>query len=134
MLSGCGRSLRQGKEGAEDYVALIESEVVARFIARKWQARGTQLIPPSAADQARMDLFVASFMESLANLSFSFLGAKSADQVTSGYEKLLNGLVTIDNALRSLGNEKDGSFLFGAQYTLAEALTAPFVIRLVRSL
>ena len=126
--------LEVGAEGEEGYFALIESEVVARFIAREWAERGTQLIPPSPADEALMNLFVAVFMEEVSGLSFSFLGAKSDEAVAKGYEKLLGGLQSVENCLNVHGNEEGGSFFFGGQYTLAEALTAPFVIRMSANL
>ena len=122
--------LEVGAEGDEGYFALIESEVVARFIAREWPEHGTQLIPPSPADEALMNLFVTVFMEEVSGLSFSFLGAKSDEAVGKGYEKLLGGLQSVENCLNVHGNEEGGSFFFGGQYTLAEALTAPFVIRM----
>ena len=122
--------LEVGAEGEEGYFALIESEVVARFIAREWPEHGTQLIPPSPADEALMNLFVTVFMEEVSGLSFSFLGAKSDEAVAKGYEKLLGGLQSVENCLNVHGNEEGGSFFFGGQYTLAEALTAPFVIRM----
>lgn len=64
-------------------------------------------------------------------LSFSFLGAKSEAALAKGYAKLLGGLQSVENCLNLYGNEEGGSFLFGGNYTLAEALTAPFVIRQV---
>jgi glutathione S-transferase len=122
--------LEVGTPGEDGYFAMIESEVVARFVARNWQDRGTQLIPPHPNDEAVMNLFVTVFMENVSGLSTSFLGAKSEEQLAKGYEKLLSGLQSVENALNTYGNEQGGSFLFGGSYTLAESLTAPFVIRM----
>ena len=121
--------LELGSPGDEGYFALIESEVVARFVAKRWEERGTQLIPPDAQEEATMNLFVTVFMEEISGLSFSFLGAKNKAQLAKGYTKLLTGLKSVDNAL-FMGTEEGGNFLLGARYTLAEALTAPFVIRM----
>lgn len=123
--------LEVGLPEEDGYFALIESEVVARFIARNWQARGTQLLPPDPRDEGIVNLFVTVFMENVSGLSTSFLGAKDSAAVAKGYEKLLGGLQSLENALNTYGKEDGGSYLFGEEYTLAEALTAPFVIRMV---
>ena len=69
--------LEVGAPGDENYFAIIESEVVARFVAKRWDQRGTALIPSSSTDEAAMNLFISVFMAELSGLSFSFLGAKS---------------------------------------------------------
>ena len=46
------------------------------------------------------------------------------------YAALLVGLQSLEQALSRYGHEEGGSFLFGGAYTLAEALTAPFVVRM----
>ena len=55
--------LEVGNDGEDGYFAMIESEVVARFVARNWQERSTQLIPSHPNDEAKMNLFVEVFME-----------------------------------------------------------------------
>jgi glutathione S-transferase len=125
--------LEVGAPGDENYFAIIESEVVARFVAKRWDQRGTALIPSSPTDEAAMNLFISVFMAELSGLSFSFLGAKSDAKLREGYEQLLGSLQSVDNALLMYGREEEGqgqggcSFLFGSNFTLAEALTAPFV-------
>ena len=69
--------LEVGTEGEDGYFAMIESEVVARFVARNWQDRATQLIPAHPNDEATMNLFVAVFMEEVSGLSFSFVSNTS---------------------------------------------------------
>ena len=46
------------------------------------------------------------------------------------YGALLVGLQSLEQALAHYGHEEGGSFLFGGAYTLAEALTTPFVVRM----
>ena len=61
--------LEVGEPGAQDYVALIESEVVSRYVARRWAGRGPALVPADPAEEAAMNLFVTVFMEQLSGLS-----------------------------------------------------------------
>ena len=48
------------------------------------------------------------------------------------YEGIIKGLKTVDNSLRMHGEKDEGAgYLLGDNYSLAEAMTAPFVVRML---
>lgn len=122
--------LEVGEEGSPDYLKLIESGLVTDYIAQKWREVGPDLLPKDAGKEAKMRFFVQTFMETLSGSMFSFMAAPNAQRVTSEYHKWLNGLKATNDALAKHGEQTGtGNFFFGDQYTVAEALTAPFVAR-----
>jgi glutathione S-transferase len=120
------------EEEEEPAVALIESDICAQYIAERWAARGTALLPRGAAARARMRLFVGVFMESLAPCMLGMISVpRDEEGVERELHKLLGGLRAVELCLaKHGGGGGDGHFFFGAQYSLAEALTAPFVVRM----
>ena len=42
---------------------LVESEIVARFVASYWRKQGTKLIPSDPIREAKMNLFIQTFMD-----------------------------------------------------------------------
>jgi glutathione S-transferase len=102
---------------------LCESLVVAEYVAERF---GGVLLPRSAEDRALMRLFTE-----LCGPIFSYfpLLRSNGDQLKSPLDTFKEGLVNVDNFLKSLGRKDGGPFLFGEQFTLAECNAAPFLQR-----
>merc|ERR1711998_537636 len=74
-------------------------------------------------------------MDGVAPVYFSIMLAKSEDAVAKEFRTLVNGLQAIDKCLRQFGEHTPAApYFLGAQYSLAETLTAPFVVRLLPNL
>lgn len=125
--------LEIGSPGDDNFVRLIESDVIARFVATHWRDQGAQLIPNDSLREASVNLFVGQFMSQLAPTIFSIMATKEASAADKIFTKLVRGIQTIDRTLKIHGEQADdtGPFLLGNQYTLAETLTAPFVVRMI---
>ena len=107
---------------------LVESDVVARYVARRWASQGTALIPDDPGEEGRMDLFVSTYMELLAPTYMELLAAKSDEQCDKQFGKLVLGLRAVDRALTMHRTANcTGPFVLGERFSLAETLTAPCV-------
>lgn len=122
--------LEIGEPGEPGYQILVESDVVARYVARRWASQGTALIPDDPGEEGRMDLFVSTYMELLAPTYMELLAAKSDEQCDKQFGKLVLGLRAVDRALTMHRTANcTGPFVLGERFSLAETLTAPFVVR-----
>lgn len=122
-----------GQEGSKDYMKMIESGVVTDFIAQYFRNVGPDLLPKEPWKEAKMRYFVQIFMETFQRSNMTFMTANSESAVKMEYKKLMDGLKAVNDALEKHGEQGAGdsaAFFFGEQYTVAEALTAPFVVRM----
>ena len=78
-----------------------------------------------------MRLFIQTFMEKLAAYYFAFLAAGSAARVRELFSAIVQGLACVESCLRKHGEEGGAGYFLGEQYTLAEVMTAPFVVRML---
>ena len=51
-----------GKPNDAEYQILVESDVVARFVAENWKSQGEQLVPDNKFAEAKMNLFIGQFI------------------------------------------------------------------------
>lgn len=114
-------------------IQLVESDVITRFVASNWSEQGTQLVPPDSIREAKMNLFVHTFMDQLASSIFTFPSTKSATAANKEFQQLCRGLLTVDRAITLHGEqcENSGAYFLGDEYSLAETLTTPFVARMI---
>lgn len=119
-----------GKPNDANYQILVESDVVARFVAENWKSQGEQLVPDNKFAEAKMNLFIGQFMEKLGTTIFSFPATKKPNAANKAFLKILYGLQTVEASLKMHGETESGPYFFGKQYSLAETLTAPFVLRM----
>lgn len=122
-----------GDAGSADYMKMIESGVVTDFIAQYWRGQGPDLLPKEPWKEAKMRYFVQIFMETFQRANMAFMTASSESAVKVEYKKLLDGMHSVDETLKRHGEQgagPDAPFFFGTQYTVAEAMTAPFVVRM----
>ena len=104
--------------------------MVARFVADNWKSQGEQLVPDNKFAEAKMNLFIGQFMEKLGTTIFSFPATKKPNAANKAFLKILYGLQTVEASLKMHGETESGPYFFGKQYSLAETLTAPFVLRM----
>jgi glutathione S-transferase len=137
--------LEVGFPGEKDYVQLVESAVCTKYVATAWPYRGSDLLPAwpgllgdvharEALSAARIDLFVDLYMGNVVPGYYRLMKAKKKSELKKHYEKFLHALVKVDNCLRMHGCEDGGPFFIGYNFTLAECLTAPFVVRMLANL
>lgn len=108
---------------------ITESGVVARFLA---DAYPSHLVPPTgtvdaALTRARINFFVDTWFDKVGSYWFQIL---RADETTKKEELVKEFLEKVEKEIEPL--LKDAAPFFGGskKVTLAEALTAPFILRL----
>lgn len=119
--------LEVGTPGEPGFVRLVESEVVSRFIEDAFPDPPMQSASP--AERAQANLFVATFMELVAGGYTGLMAAKSQEKIDAAMVMIRRGLFAVEAGLRR--RRHTGSAFFGGTFGLCEALTAPFVIRLL---
>lgn len=120
--------LEVGSPGEPGHVRLIESEPVARYIEDAFPTPPMQ--PTDPARKALGNMFVTTFMELLANQYSFCLGAKSQAKVDSTMVDIRRGLFAIESGLEKY-SAGTGPFFEGTELGIVEALTAPFVVRML---
>ena len=81
-----------------------------------------------------MQLFIQTFTELVSPTVFSSMAAKDVPAVHKQFCTLLRGMIALDACLCKYGSGELPGYFFGDCFTLAEALTAPFVVRLLVTL
>lgn len=108
---------------------ITESAVVAQFLA---DAYPSHLLPASSdpngpLTRARINFFVDAWFSKVNSFWFKAVFAKTADESNENAEELVKGVVKeIEPLLKDAGPFFGGS----SKLTLAEVLTAPFVLRI----
>ncbi|KAG8156965.1 hypothetical protein KVR01_013187 [Diaporthe batatas] len=108
---------------------ITESAVVAQFLADKYPSH---LLPASSdpngpLTRARINFFVDAWFSKVNSFWFKALFSNTADESNENAEELVKGVVKeIEPLLKDAGPFFGGS----SKLTLAEALTAPFVLRI----
>lgn len=120
--------LEVGFLGEPGHVRLIESEVVARYLEDAFPSPPMQ--PADPARRALGNLFAATFTELLANTYNVCLGAKSQKGVDQAMVAIRRGLFAVEQGLARYGSSQ-GPFFEGSELGIVEALTAPFVVRML---
>merc|ERR1711971_1393371 len=120
--------LEVGSPGEPGHVKLVESEVVARYLEDAFPQPPMQPIDP--ARKAFGNLFVATFMNLLQTQYNMCLGAKTQKHVDSAMTAIRRGLFAVDNGLEKYG-KSPGPFFEGSELGIVEALTGPFVVRML---
>lgn len=117
-----------------DGFQMVESGIVAQYIAEKYSDVGTPLIPPEPEERAYMQLFIQTFTELVSPIVFSSMAAKDVPAVQKQFCTLLRGMVALNACLCKYGSGELPAYFFGNSFTLAEAMTAPFVVRMLVTL
>eukprot|EP00928_Gymnodinium_smaydae_P084784 TRINITY_DN68052_c0_g1_i1.p1 TRINITY_DN68052_c0_g1~~TRINITY_DN68052_c0_g1_i1.p1 ORF type:complete len:229 (+),score=17.97 TRINITY_DN68052_c0_g1_i1:64-687(+) len=105
--------------------------MIARYLEAKFAGR--MPMRAQCADQnARMEMFISSFMELVVPAYAGIMAAKSQQAVDHGFEGIMRGLHAVEKGL--CGSCSAGPLYVDDQRSLAEALTAPLVVRLLANL
>ena len=117
----------------DDGTVVSESVVVARHIAVTFDQHA-QLLPPS--DQPLVDDFVKFWSSRVEPAYYEILKASSEAQVQIAVDAFRRVLVQVDERLRSGWDGEPPSdaatpFLLGERFSLAEAVAAPWVERML---
>lgn len=123
--------LEVGLPGEPGHVRLIESEVVARYLEDAFPSPPMQPVDP--ARRALGNLFTATFTELLANTYNTCLGAKSQEKVDQAMVAIRRGLHAVEQGLVRYGSDQ-GPFFEGEEFGFVEAMTGPFVARMLVNL
>jgi glutathione S-transferase len=113
-----------------DNYTMIESDVVAEYLSERFPDRGSRLMPTLPEQKARVRLLAAVFDQTIGSSGFAFLRASGREELTKERNVLLSHLQALNTFLERHGSGH-GPFLYGANFSLAEVHTAPFVQRLL---
>lgn len=136
---------------ADGPALLAESAVIVEYLERQYAKCGTPLLPDSAAAQAKVKLFIQFFMERVVPAYSRLLHAEGTEAVAGARDALMLRLEGLDTMLHlhGLGSyavgphfswtahgaiDREGPYLLGPYYTMAEVSATPFVARMVQVL
>lgn len=118
--------LEVGKPGDPDYVKLIESEVVARYLDDAFPTPPLQPSHPGRKAEAHM--LATTFMDLVMPSYNMVLGGKTQAGIDKAFVGLRRGLFAVENGLKQYST---GTPFFNGTFGLVEALVAPFVLRML---
>lgn len=104
---------------------LIESALICHYLEASFPGMGTQLLPSSPLERARIDLFNELFSSLITAPSISLL----RNNDLKAREELENGLRALDTFLLKNGSAQGGDYFLGGQFSMAEVMTGPFILR-----
>jgi glutathione S-transferase len=116
-------------------VKLIESAIISEYMCDAYDSQGAPLRPQNAAEGARVRLFCDTYDKNLGGLSMKILRASDEDlkggRLAEDIEKAIKVLNNFFEKYQEPAASATGSpFLLG-RFSLAEVITAPFIVRLV---
>jgi glutathione S-transferase len=126
--------LEVGERGTADYFGMIESGAVSEYVAAAFPGQGAPLLPTDARVQTCMRLFMQVFAEGMQAAYMKMMFCSDEPSALAAYDLLCAGMVTANSCLIKHGGaskpaSSDGAFFLGADFSLAECMTAPFVVR-----
>ena len=120
--------LEVGERGSSEYFGMIESGAVSEFVAAAFDG-GSPLRPANPRLETRMRLFMQCYAEGMQAGQTGLMMCSDEASAAAAYDKLCAGMVAANACLLKHGSGAEGSFLLGKDFSLAECLSAPFVIR-----
>lgn len=120
--------LEVGERGSSEYFGMIESGAVSEFVAAAFDG-GSPLRPANPRLETRMRLFMQCYAEGMQAGQTGLMMCSDEASAAAAYDKLCAGMVAANACLLKHGSSAEGSFLLGKDFSLAECLSAPFVIR-----
>jgi len=119
--------LEHGDPGSADYVKLIESNVILDYIEDVWGSVGLRLRPTDPKDAAA----VRMFLEHFGKMSpFALVMGNSQEVLRQRLQDFVKGMKVVERCMQ-LYKKKDaeGDFLLGADFSYAECMAAPILVR-----
>lgn len=117
--------LEHGEPGTSDYVKLIESNVILEYIEDVWGAEGPRLRPTDPKEAAAARMFAETFSRMM---PWPLIRGDSKDALIAALKDYAKGMSVVERSLELYGKD-GGDFLLGADFSVAECMTAPFVVR-----
>lgn len=119
--------LEHGEPGSDDYVKVIESNIILDYIEDVWGDVGTQLRPKNPADAAAVRMFNESFSKMS---PFGLVTGASQEDLQKKLCEYVKGMRIVDRCLQ-LYKKKDveGNLLMGSNFSQAECMAAPILVR-----
>ncbi|KAI9184226.1 hypothetical protein H9P43_003279 [Blastocladiella emersonii ATCC 22665] len=105
---------------------LVESALIADFLLQAADSPATLNGKARALDRFRANLVVDTFSNQVVGAFYNLLREKDAAKQPEATEKLLEGIRAVQAFLSA-----DGPYALGAEFTIADILTAPFLARFV---
>lgn len=121
--------LEHGEPGSEDYVKLIESNIILEYIEDVWGDKGPRLRPTNPMDAAG----VRMFNESFGKMSpFGLIMGDSLEALQKKLQEMAKGMQIVDRCLQQYKKRNaSGDFVMGLEFSQAECMAAPILVRAV---
>lgn len=117
--------LEHGERGSDEYVALIESGNIVEYLEDAFGDTHVQLRPAGPKDAAAVRMFNDAF----GSMGwFKLIMGKNEDALRTALVDLARGMRKVERVLNIYG-KPGGDFLLGPDYSLAECMAAPLLIR-----
>ena len=119
------------EEATTTELVLCESLIVSQYVAERFSTAPPQiplLLPQQPEDRATIRLFQELCGSQFARSYLPLLRSASMEELETHLETFVKGLVDMDIFLRHY-RRKNGPYLMGRQFSLAECHMAPFVQR-----
>lgn len=138
---------------------LVESRIIAEYLARQYVSQGAPLLPPDPTSQALVSLFIQQFHDRVVPPYLRLIHVEDKKAVAEATADLMDALTGLDDflslhggyqgehavgphyswSMHSEDSASDGSqqhpgYFMGPYYSLAEVLCTPFVARMVHVL
>lgn len=121
--------LEHGEPGCEDYVKLIESNVILEYIEDVWGDKGPRLRPTAPVDAAGVRMFNDSFGKMS---PFGLIMGATPEALQKKLQEMASGMRIVDRCLQQYKKRNaTGDFLMGSDFSQAECMAAPILVRAV---
>lgn len=119
--------MEHGDRGSEDYVKIIESNVILDYIEDVWGDVGVRLRPNNPKDAAAVRMFNESFGKMG---PFGLVSGESIEVLQKKLVEFAKGMQIVDRCLQLYKKrDADGDLLLGADFSQAECMAAPILVR-----
>ena len=120
-----------GKGDAPCGILLVESDVIVTYVDEEFkESDGHPSLMPTNLDQrAAVRLFYKIFLEDLGMITRKLIIAKTPELINEAADVIEKASLKLDELLRI--RSPLGPFVAGDQFTLAETITAPHVMRMI---
>ncbi|KAL7752964.1 hypothetical protein RI367_001415 [Sorochytrium milnesiophthora] len=114
--------------GGDRTEVLIESAPLTQYILEEFGGIEAGTVPQTAKQRYQAAMFVDTYGTSVTPHFFGMLRAAGQSEQQGIKEKLLAGVREVNDML--VKNDQEGPFALGAQFTVADVMTASFAMRL----
>jgi glutathione S-transferase len=120
-----------GKGESSSGVLLVESDVIAAYVDEEFKESDghPSMMPVGTEQRAAVRLFYKIFLEDLGMITRKLITAKSPEMINEAADVIEKASLKLDELLRI--KSPHGPFVAGEQFTLAEAITAPHLLRMI---